>query len=158
MGSGEGGHRLAMALEAEAGFQFVGHQLEVGRLLERDELFEEGDGFRRPVRPVVAARELGGEVGVFLEETSAQPVKMGATDLEVVGGIPGINRSRIELTEDLLEEQVGESFGELLFLIAPSQPDPCRLGRGVSSAFATLRPPQPLAQGTHNTDQSPVSF
>jgi hypothetical protein len=45
MASGEGGHRLAMALETEAGFQFVGHQLKVGRLLEREELFEEGDGF-----------------------------------------------------------------------------------------------------------------
>ena len=54
MGSGEGGHRLAMALETEAGFQFVGHQLEVGRLLEREELLEEGDGCRRPVRPMVA--------------------------------------------------------------------------------------------------------
>jgi hypothetical protein len=41
MGSGEGGHRLAMALEAEAGFQFIGHQLEVRRLLEGQELFEE---------------------------------------------------------------------------------------------------------------------
>ena len=44
-----------MALETEAGFQFVGHQLEVGRLLERDELFDEGDRFRRPVWPMVAA-------------------------------------------------------------------------------------------------------
>jgi hypothetical protein len=44
-----------MALETEAGFQFVGNQLEVGRLLERDELLEEGDGFRRPVRPMIAA-------------------------------------------------------------------------------------------------------
>ena len=42
MGSGEGGHRLAMALETGAGFQFVGHQLEVGRFLERNELLEEG--------------------------------------------------------------------------------------------------------------------
>ena len=33
MGSGEGGDRLAMALEAEAGFQFVSHQLEVGRFV-----------------------------------------------------------------------------------------------------------------------------
>ena len=115
MGSGEGGHRLAMALETEAGFQLVGHELEVGRLLERDELFEEGDGLRRPVGPMIAAGECGDEGGVFLEETSAQPVKMGATDLEVVGGLPGIHRSRIELTEDVLEKQVGEAFGELLF-------------------------------------------
>ena len=115
MSSGEGGHRLAMALETEAGFQFVGHPLEVGRLLEGEELLEEGAGFWGPVGPVVAAGECGGEGGVFLEETSAQPVKMGATDLEVVGGLPGIHRSRIELTEDVLEKQVGEAFGELLF-------------------------------------------
>ncbi len=61
MGSGEGGHRLPMALETEAGIQFVGHQLEVGWLLEGDELFEEGNHFRRPVGPMVAAGELGGE-------------------------------------------------------------------------------------------------
>lgn len=61
MGSGEGGDRLAMALEAEAGFQFISHQLEVGRLLEREELFEEGDGFWRPLRPMVAAGEFGDE-------------------------------------------------------------------------------------------------
>ena len=52
---------------------------------------------------------------MFLEETGAQSVKMGATDLEEVGGITGINRSLIELTEDLLEKQVGEAFGKLLF-------------------------------------------
>jgi hypothetical protein len=33
MGSGEGGHRLLMTLEAEADFQFVGQQLKVGRFL-----------------------------------------------------------------------------------------------------------------------------
>ena len=55
MGSGEGGHRLAMALETEADFPFVGHELEVGRLGQRKELLEEGDGLRRPVRPRVAA-------------------------------------------------------------------------------------------------------
>jgi len=55
MGSGVGGHRLAMALETQAHFQFVGHQLEVGRLLEGEELLEEGGGCWRPVRPMVAA-------------------------------------------------------------------------------------------------------
>ena len=44
-----------MVLETEAGFQFVGHQLEVGRFLEGDKLLEEDNGFRRPVRPMVAA-------------------------------------------------------------------------------------------------------
>ena len=50
-----------MALEAEAGFQFVRHQLEVGRLVQREELFEEGNGFWGPVGPMVAAGEFGDE-------------------------------------------------------------------------------------------------
>lgn len=55
MGSGEGRHGLAMALETKAVFQFVSHQLEVGRFLEGEELLEEGDGFWRPVGPMIAA-------------------------------------------------------------------------------------------------------
>ena len=115
MGSGEVGHRLAMALEAQAGFQFVGHQLEVGRLLEREELLEEGDGCRRPVRPMVAAGELGGEVGAFSEEAGAEPVKVGAADLELEGGLREVDLPLIELLQDLLEKQVGEAFCDLLF-------------------------------------------
>jgi len=41
---------------------------------------------------------------------------MGATDLEVVSAIIGINRPRIELLKDLLEKEVGDAFGELPFL------------------------------------------
>ena len=114
--SGKGGHRLAVPLETEAGFQFVGDELKVGRLLEGEELLEEGDGFWRPVRPMVATGELGGEGWPFLEEAGAEPVKVGAADLQVVGGIHGVNQPFIELTEDLLEKQVGEAFCDLLFL------------------------------------------
>ena len=114
--SGKGGHRLAVPLETEAGFQFVGDELEVGRLLERKELLEEGDGLRRPVRPVVTARELGDEVGAFSEEAGAEPVKVGAADLEVEGGISQVDEPLVELLEDLLEKQVGEAFSDLLFL------------------------------------------
>ena len=115
MGSGEGGHRLAMALETEAGFQLVGHQLEVGRFLEGEKLLEEGDGLRRPVGPMIAAGELGGEVGAFCEEACAEPVKVGAADLELEGGISEVDQPLIELLEDLLEKQVAEAFGDLLF-------------------------------------------
>jgi hypothetical protein len=105
-----------MALEAKAGFQFVGHQLEVGRFLEGDELLEESDGLRRPIRPMGATRELGDELRAFPEEASAEPVKMRTADLEVMGGISGVNGPLIELVDDLLEKQSGEAFGELLFL------------------------------------------
>jgi hypothetical protein len=65
---------------------------------------------------MVATGKLGGELGVFPEKAGAEPVKVGAADLEVVGGISGVNSPLIELTENLLEEQVGEAFCDLLFL------------------------------------------
>src|SRR6266702_4364760 len=36
--------------------------------------------------------------------------------MKAVGGISGVNGPAIELTEDLLKKQVGETFGDLLFL------------------------------------------
>jgi len=116
MGSGKGGHGLPVAFETEAGLQFVGDELEVGRFLQGNELLEESDGFGRPVRPMVATGELGGEVSAVLQPSGAESVKLSAFDLEVVGGIGGIDQSIIELLKDLLDEQVGEAFGDLLFL------------------------------------------
>ena len=55
-------------------------------------------------------------MGAFSEEAGAEPVKVGAADLEVVTGISGINESFVELPEDLVEKQVAEAFSELLFL------------------------------------------
>jgi hypothetical protein len=64
---------------------------------------------------MVAARELGGEVGAFPQKAGAKPVKVGAADLELEGGISDVDQPLIELLEDLLEKQVGEAFGDLLF-------------------------------------------
>jgi len=115
MGSGKSGHRLPVAFEAEALFQFVSNELEVGRLLKRQELLEESDGLGRPVRPVVATGELGREPRAFFEEAGAEPVKVGAADLEVVDGIGSVNVTLVELPEDLLKKQLGEAFCDLLF-------------------------------------------
>ena len=116
MGSGKGGHRLPVAFETEAGFQFVGHELKVGRLLQRQELLEEGDGLGRPVRPMVAARKLGGELRAFLEEAGAEPVKVGAADPDLERGFGEVDQPIVELPENLLKEQIGEAFGDLRFL------------------------------------------
>jgi hypothetical protein len=88
-----------VAFETEAGFQFVGHELKVGRLLQRQEFLEEGDGLGRPVRPMVAARKPGGELRAFLEEAGAEPVKVGAADLEEVAGLSRVNITLVELPE-----------------------------------------------------------
>ena len=65
---------------------------------------------------MVATREFGGEPRAFLEEAGAEPVKVGAADLEVVGGISGINVTLVELPEYLLEKQVVQASCDLLFL------------------------------------------
>ena len=60
--SDKGGDRLPMAFEFEAGGQFIGHQLKVGRFLQLDKIFEELAGFRRPSWPVAATGESGTEL------------------------------------------------------------------------------------------------
>ena len=104
-----------MAFETEAGGQFVGHELEVGRLLEGEELLEEGDGCWRPLRPMVAAGEPGGELWAVLQPAGAEAVKVGAADSELERGLRDVDQPFVKLLEDMLEEPVGETFGELLF-------------------------------------------
>jgi hypothetical protein len=65
---------------------------------------------------MVAARERGGKLRAFLEKAGAEPVKVSAADPELERGLGDINQSFIELPEDMLEEQNGEAFGNLLFL------------------------------------------
>ena len=54
-------------------------------------------------------------MGAFAEEAGAQPVKVGAADLELEGGLRDVDQPRMELLEDLLEKQVGEAFCDLVF-------------------------------------------
>lgn len=157
MGSGKGGDRLAVALETEAGCQLIGDELEVGWFLKRQEIFEEDAGFWRPSGPMVTARECGGELRSFLEEAGAAPVEVGAADPKLERGLGTINQPLVELPEDMLEEQIGEPFGDLLFYSSKST-QRLSLGRGLSSAFATLRPPQTLHQGTVPDSSSSVPF
>jgi len=79
---------------------------------------------------MVTTREVGGEAGALREETGAEPVKVGATDLEVKAGISGVNMALVELPQDLLEKRVCQAFGDLLLLIATSQTNRCPLVEG----------------------------
>ena len=55
-------------------------------------------------------------MGAFSEEAGAEPVKVGAADLELKGRISNVDQPRIKLLEDLLEKRVAEAFCDLLFL------------------------------------------
>ena len=71
MRSDKGGDGLPLAFETEAGGQFIGHQLKVGRFLQRDEIFEELAGLRWPIGPVATTGELGAELGAGLQPAGA---------------------------------------------------------------------------------------
>ena len=64
---------------------------------------------------MIATGELGGKVEAFPEEAGAEAIKMGAADLEWEGGVRDVDQPIIELLEDLLEKQVGNAPGDLLF-------------------------------------------
>ena len=130
MGSDKGGDRLPMALETEAAVQFIGHQLKIGRFLQRDKSFEELAGFRWPIGPVAATGELGGERRALLEPARAQAVEVRATDLEMVGGFRAVDLPVVKLLEEVLKKGVGEAFGQLFFSRFSMKPD-CPLVEGL---------------------------
>ena len=115
MGADKGCDRLPMALETKAAGQFIGHQLKVGRFLQRNKSFEELAGFRWPIRPVVATGALGGELSAFEEPARAKAVQVRATDLEMVGRFRGVDLPVVKLLEEVLKKGIGEAFGQLFF-------------------------------------------
>jgi len=116
MGSNKGGDRLTMALETEANGQFIGRELKVGRFLQGYKILEKLAGFRWPIWPVAAAREMSAELRAVLYPAGAQPVKVRLADLEMTAGFDAVDLSFVELLENMLEEGIGEAFGQLFFL------------------------------------------
>jgi len=115
VGSGKGGDGLAVAVEIEAGGQLIRHEWKLGGRCRGRNFLEKLDGLGRPVWPVVAARELGGESGAILEEAGAEPVQVSATDLEVVGGVRDVNDPFIKLLEDELEKRLVRRLASCVF-------------------------------------------
>jgi hypothetical protein len=107
MGSDKGGDRLPMAFETEAGGEFIGHQLKVGRFLQRDKIFQELAGLRRPSWPVAATGELGAERSAVLQPTGAQPVKVRLADPEKLSGFGAGDLPIVKLLKNVLEKGIG---------------------------------------------------
>ena len=82
---------------------------------------------------------------------------MRLADLELLGGFSAVDFPGVKLFKDVLEKQTCQAFGQLFFSQSRMNPD-LSLGRGSSSASATLRPPQALDQETVPTATSPVPF
>ena len=82
---------MPVALETEACFQFIGHELKVGRFLQRDKILQELAGCWRPIWPVTTPGEPGAERRAVLQPAGAQPVKVRLADLEVLGGFGAVD-------------------------------------------------------------------
>jgi hypothetical protein len=160
MRSDKGDDRLSMALEAEAGCQFIGGQLEVGRFLQGNEIPQELDGLRWPVWPMVPTGESGTKLGALSQPAGAQSVKMCATDLEIVGSIRSIDLPFIELLEDSLKERIGEASGQLLFYDSESNQSASPWSRNfVSLRYAQASSiPRPRGSPSQRRHQSPFEL
>ena len=74
---------------------------------------------------------------------------MRLADLELLGGFGAVDFPVVKLLKDVLEKRTGQAFGQLFFSQSRMNPD-LSLGRGSSSASATLRPPLTLDQVTNS--------
>ena len=113
--AGVGRDRLAVALEDKASLQFIGHELEIGRSLERQEDLEEFLHVVRPGGVMVAPGEVEAESGRMLKPRGAQAEEMGAAEIQQLRGGGGVKLAPIEGLEGLQKERQGDAFEELLF-------------------------------------------
>jgi hypothetical protein len=115
VGAHKGGDGFAMAFKPKASIQFIGDELEIGRVLQRNKVPEELANLRWPIWPMVSAGEFGAELGTVLKPKGSKSVKVSAADLELLGGFQGIDLGLIELAKDLQQERGGYTFCQLFF-------------------------------------------
>lgn len=135
LSAGIGRDGFAVAQEGEAGGQFVGDKLEVGRALERQEGEEELADLAGPSRAVVAAGSAGGEVRGLVQAGGPQAKEVGATDVQQFGGGKGVQVAALEGVKGLVEKLRGEAAGELAFFKQSSN----RARARRASPFVSLR-------------------
>ena len=103
--AGVSGDGFAIPLEGEAGGQFVGDQLIVGRSLEWQEALQELLDLGRPVGVMVAAGEVEGEGGWLLQPSGSQAKEVSPTDAQELGGGVWVEVAAIEGVEGLVQER-----------------------------------------------------
>jgi len=137
--AGVGGDGFTVAVEGEAGGQFVGDELVIGRSLQREEGLQELLDLVGPDGVMVAAGGSQGESGGVLEPGGPEAKEMRATDAQELGGNVWIEVAAVESVEGLLEEAKCEACGELLFCIGPLSAKPApRASRFVGLATLGL--------------------
>jgi len=122
-GADKGGDRFPMAFETIANIQFIGDELEIRRVLQRDKVLEELADLRWPIRPMISAGEFGAELGTILQPVGSEPVKVSAADLKLFGRFEGIHLALVEQAENLQQERSGQAFSQLFFSQSKMNPN-----------------------------------
>ena len=107
---------FAVAVEGEAGGQFVGDQLIIGRPLQGQEGGQEALNLNGPGLVMVATGKTHREGGGLVEPGEPKAEQVGATDIQKLGSRVDIEISAVECLKGMQEELGGESLGELVFL------------------------------------------
>ena len=82
-----------------------------------------------------------------MQPEGSEPVKVSAADLEMEGGLDGIDFTFVEPTEDLQKEGGGEAFSQLFLSRFKMRPN-CPRGEGLRRPplRSGLLSPSPLGQ------------
>lgn len=117
--AGVSSDRFAVALESEAGGEFVGDELVVGRALERQKGCQKLLYLDGPSAAVIAAGEVESESVWFAEPGGTQAKEMSPADAQELGGGLRVKFATVKTGEGLLEKLQGEAFGKLMFCKPP---------------------------------------
>ena len=102
--------------------QLICDELVVGRILKREELDEKAMNLGGPNRALVSAAGLWSEGGRHAQPSGAQLVEPRATHSQMGGSGESVERSGIEVGEDVADKFDGKTMDELLVFIAGTLP------------------------------------
>ena len=107
----------AGAYKAEEPLHFIGHELKIERLAQRDKLLKKSADAVRPDAPVGTAAGDGAEGLTAARPSRAQFVEAGLGDAELSGRRGGIEGAGIELAENAADKLGREAVVMLFFFI-----------------------------------------
>ena len=110
--AGAGAFKMAQA------FHLIGDELIVGRVLQGQEAFQEGDNRSGPCVPVGTSARVRTKAGLVAQEDGAQLVEPGAAHSEVARGGERVEASGVEVAEHPTDKISWKTMNEL-FLFTP---------------------------------------
>jgi hypothetical protein len=108
-----GRHRGPGALEGVEALEFIADELEVGRIEQRQEVFEKGMDVRGPAAAMVTTAGSGG-IGIgLLQPSGAELIETGSPHPKLRTGSIGVQQTRVEIFEGPADKLGWEAMAKL---------------------------------------------